>query len=112
MVAPMDKPRKIVLVFNIVSDAALDNLTVETPISLIRFPNIKNPINGVAEGTIIDIIKVIKIGKIILRAFMFLIFTELGYSSSCFFILIKISFLETVNLTTIGINTGTNAIYE
>ena len=91
--------------FNIVSEAALDNLKVETPISLIRLPNIKNPINGVDDGTIIDIISVMTIGNKILTTFKFLISKRFGCFSSCFFIFIKSSSLETVSLTTNGIMT-------
>ena len=89
-----------------------DSLLVVDPISLIRFPNIKNPIKGVEEGTINDTTIVITIGNIILIFDKFFISLELGNFSSCSFILIKISLLVTVNFTIKGIITGTNAIYE
>ena len=110
MVAPIDNPRKIVLVFKILSEAALDNLPVEDPISLIRLPNIRKPINGVEDGTIKETTIVITIGKMILILDRFLISLEEGDFSSCSFILINNSFLVTVNFTINGIITGTKAI--
>ena len=110
IVAPIDNPKKIVLVFNILSEAAFDNLFVLEPISLIRFPNIKNPTRGVADGTIIETTNVITIGNRILILTRFLISNEFGNFSSCSFIFISISFFVTEYLTIKGIITGTKAI--
>ena len=56
IVAPIDNPKKIVLVFKILLEAALDSLFVVDPISLIKFPNIKKPINGVEEFLLFGLI--------------------------------------------------------
>lgn len=51
MVAPTVKPRKIVAVFSIVSDAAANNRCVSVPISLTRLPKRSIPTKGTEDGT-------------------------------------------------------------
>ena len=64
-VAPTDKPKQIVQMYNNALEAVCTKFGT-TPLSLIKLPNIKQPINGVHEGTMIQQTKVTIIGKRIL----------------------------------------------
>ena len=112
MVAPTDKPRKMVAAFMIPLEAALNKREVLLPISLIKLPNINIPTNDTASGTMIATIVVTVIGKRIFNTRMFLNSCLLGYNLSCSFMLIFKSFSEQVNFTTNGMITGTKAMYE
>ena len=51
MVAPTDRPRKMVAAFMMLLDAASNRREVLVPISFTRLPNINIPIKGTALGT-------------------------------------------------------------
>ena len=51
IVAPTQRPRKMVAAFMIPPEAASNRRLVSEPTSLIRLPNISIPIKGTAEGT-------------------------------------------------------------
>ena len=72
MVAPTDRPKKMVAAFMMPFEAVSNKREVFAPISLIRLPNISIPTRDTASGTMIATMVVTAIGKIILSALMFL----------------------------------------
>ena len=73
MVAPTQRPKKMVAAFMMLFDAASNKRLVSLPISLIRLPNINIPTNDTAVGTKIATTVVTAIGKIIFSTRKFLI---------------------------------------
>ena len=110
IVAPTDKPRKMVAAFIILFEAASNRRKVLAPISFTRLPNISIPIKGTALGTKRATTVVTTIGKTIFSTRRFLISVFEGYFFSCSFILMLSSFLVHKSRTTNGMITGTSAI--
>lgn len=110
IVAPTERPKKMVAVFMMLFEAASDKRNVLVPISFTRLPNISIPIKGTAVGTKRATSVVTTIGKTIFSTRRFLISVVDGNFFYCSFMLMLSSFLVHKSFTTKGMITGTKAI--